>query len=428
MPLYHLDIKPVSRAKGGRVTRAAAYRAGERISDERTKEAYNFSDRDDVVYKEIVLPSRFSRDATVGWARDRSTLWNAVESTNRRNARLGRDVLVILPPELTPIQRIHLVRRFSQELSDRYGNAVDTAVHLPRPGAENRHHHAHLLLTPREVTPQGFGRRIGSELSGVERHARGLCRSREDLMFVRERWAQCMNDALRDAGLSARVDHRGYEARGINREPVPRIPRKILYMERHRGVATKAGDDIRRRYRERVEARLKGPDELARVLERHKMEFAQLAIERAKRLSACPKKVAWSSLTKEEIAQRRREWYQANKATVIAKKRAWYRENAVVIREKKRLARLKAQAPTEQQSVARWLEWRKQPHPTVTAEESVRNWLALRERGRQADAARSATQGCSRAQRLGSMTNDAKNDAANKGRKIDRNHDHDLGL
>jgi hypothetical protein len=247
-------------------------------------------------------------------------------------------------------------------------------------------------------------------------------------MFVRERWAQFMNEALRDAGLSMRVDHRGYKAHGINREPVPEIPQKILYLERRRGVATKAGDDIRRRHRERVEARLKGHEELARVLERHREEFAQLAIERDRRLSAGPKKVAWSSLTKEEIAQRRRAWYQANKATVIAKKRAWYKENAVVIREKKRLARLKAKSPTEQQSVERWLKWREQPRPTATAEESVRNWLALRERGQQADAARSATQGCSRAQQFGSMTNDVKEDAANKRREIDHSHDHDLGL
>jgi MobA/MobL family len=409
MSLYFLRVKPISRATGARVTRSAAYRAGERISDDRTKEAYNFSHRNDVVHKEIVLPSMFARDVTVGWARDRSTLWNAVESTNRRNARLGREVYVILPPELTPMQRIHLTRRFSQELSDRYGNAVDTTVHLPRATADSRHHHAHLLLTPREIAPQGFGGRTGSELSGSERHARGLCTSREDLMFIRERWAQLMNGAFRDAGLSLRVDHRSYKARGIDREPIPHIPTKILYMERERGVATKAGDDIRRRHRERVEARLKGPDELARVLERHKKEFAQLGIEREKRLAACPKKASRSSLTKEELAQRHHDWYLANRAAELAKKRARYRENAVVIRERERLARLRAKAPTEQQSVERWLEWRKQPHPTVTAEESVRNWLALRERDKQAE-------------------------AAGKRREIDHSydhtldHDHDLGL
>jgi len=53
MPLYLLHIKAISRAKGARVTRFAAYRAGERISDQRTKEAYDFSDRVDVVHKEI---------------------------------------------------------------------------------------------------------------------------------------------------------------------------------------------------------------------------------------------------------------------------------------------------------------------------------------------------------------------------------------
>jgi hypothetical protein len=53
MAIYLLHVKSISRAKGGRITRSAAYRAGERIRDERTREVYNFSDRDDVVHKEI---------------------------------------------------------------------------------------------------------------------------------------------------------------------------------------------------------------------------------------------------------------------------------------------------------------------------------------------------------------------------------------
>jgi hypothetical protein len=388
MPLYLLHVKTFPRARGANVTRAAAYRAGERIRDERMKRFHNHLDRDDVVYKDIILPSKFARDATVNWARDRSTLWNAVESTNRRNARLGREVLVILPPELTPTQRAQLVRRFSQELSDRYQNAVDTTIHLPRPSADERHHHAHLLMTPREITPQGLGRRITCELSGVERHARGLGPSKQDLMFVRERWAEVMNQALRDAGLTARVDHRGFKARGINREPVPEIPRKVLYLERRTGVPTQAGDDIRRRYRERVEARLKGADELARVLQRQKEEGARRVLAREKQRAASPKKVPWGSLTKEEIAQRRREWYQANRATAIARTRAWYRKNAAAVSEKKRLARLRAKTPTEQQSIERLLKWREQLHPAATAEHSARNGLARRERDKQHGARR----------------------------------------
>jgi hypothetical protein len=42
MAKYFLYVKVFSRGKGSRVTRAAAYRAGERIRDERTSEVYNY--------------------------------------------------------------------------------------------------------------------------------------------------------------------------------------------------------------------------------------------------------------------------------------------------------------------------------------------------------------------------------------------------
>ena len=55
MAKYFLYVKVFSRGKGSRVTRAAAYRAGERIRDELTSEVYNYSGREDVLHKEIVL-------------------------------------------------------------------------------------------------------------------------------------------------------------------------------------------------------------------------------------------------------------------------------------------------------------------------------------------------------------------------------------
>lgn len=51
------------------------------------------------------------------WARDRSTLWNSVEQTDSRIARLGREVLVVLPAELTAAQRVQLARRFGATAS-----------------------------------------------------------------------------------------------------------------------------------------------------------------------------------------------------------------------------------------------------------------------------------------------------------------------
>jgi len=136
MAKYFLHVKVFSRGKGSRVTRAAAYRAGERIHDDRTSESYDYSDRQDIPHKEILLPSQFAGRTDVNWARERSALWNAVEQAGqRRNARLAREVLVTLPPELAQAERTELARRWARELADRYGSAVDLAVHEPRAGA-----------------------------------------------------------------------------------------------------------------------------------------------------------------------------------------------------------------------------------------------------------------------------------------------------
>src|SRR5882724_3578377 len=144
MAKYFLLVKIFSRGRGSRVTRAAAYRAGEHIRDERTGESYNHSDRRDIVHTEITLPSSLASRPDMEWARDRATLWNTVEDAagDRRNSRLAREVLVILPPELTPAQRTSLVRTFSQELAEKYRGAVDFAVHEPRAGSDPRHFHA----------------------------------------------------------------------------------------------------------------------------------------------------------------------------------------------------------------------------------------------------------------------------------------------
>ena len=130
MAKYFLYVKVFSRGKGSRVTRAAAYRAGERIRDELTSEVYNYSGREDVLHKEIVLASELAGRTDTSWARERAALWNAAEHGTRRNARLARETL---PPELGQAQRTELARSFARQLADRYRCAIDLAVHAPTP-------------------------------------------------------------------------------------------------------------------------------------------------------------------------------------------------------------------------------------------------------------------------------------------------------
>jgi len=255
--IYFLNVKTFGRSSGGSAVSAAAYRAGERIRDERTARTYDHSARRDIMHKEIVLPTQFA-DSPMDWARDRANLWNNAErAESRKNARVAREYLVVLPFELTPRQRLDLARGFSQELSDRYRFAVDLAIHAPRdfPGSDPRNFHAHLLATTREVGAEGLGAKTALELGDDKRAALGLGPAINELLWVRERWANITNAAFRDANIEARVDHRSLESQGIDREPSLHIPRIPYELER-RGYRSFVAERVRAEHQARVQSRL----------------------------------------------------------------------------------------------------------------------------------------------------------------------------
>lgn len=404
MAVYFLHLKTFSRTKGSRITAAAAYRAGERIRDERTGESYNHSHRQDVVGKGIVLPRELADRPEANWARDRATLWNAAERGDRRNLRLGREVLVLLPPELDKVQRHALVHRFSQNLADKYQNAVDFTVHEPRPGSDKRHHHAHLLMTTRQITLEGLGERTTLELGGRERHARGLGRS-NDVFLIRERWARITNEALRDAGLRARVDHRSYQDQGIDREPKPVIPQRVYYQEKRQGLSTPAGDDIRARYRERVEARQKGRDALEQVVKRQNAEAHQRASAADRQNAATERTLARGALTREELKAKRRERYRDNAAEANHSQH----EHRKMMPDKAPLTRATGLARDNDKSLNAWLAYRERfKSKEATPDNLVNKWLEFKERLRNKEATR--TTGV---------------DRAKEGRETDRSRDMD---
>ncbi len=250
MAIYYLGMKTFGRARGKRGSRAtsgAAYRSGERIRDERSGAVYDYRRRRDVLHKEILLPSRIAAlGPALDWARDRSALWNAAEIAERyRNARVAREFTVALPHELAPERRTALARRFAQEISDRYGSAVDLAIHAPR--GDPRNFHAHLLTTTREITPQGLGPKTTIELSGTERHRRGLLRWAEELAYVRERWAALTNETLKEAHIESRIATIS-RAEALSRASEPRLPLAAYHMER-RGMHSFVAERIRERHR-----------------------------------------------------------------------------------------------------------------------------------------------------------------------------------
>ncbi len=186
----------ISRSQGRSVTAASAYRVAERIEDRRTGLTFDYAARGGVDHTEILAP-----DHAPDWVHDRSELWNRVEeSETRKNSQVAREVRVALPDELTHAQRVALVRDYAQTQFVDRGMVADIALHAPGREGDERNHHAHILLTTREIDAEGFTTKNRD------------WNKTELLEGWREAWARDSNAALERAGIEDRVDHRTLKA------------------------------------------------------------------------------------------------------------------------------------------------------------------------------------------------------------------------
>ncbi|MGH7083781.1 MAG: MobA/MobL family protein, partial [Acetobacteraceae bacterium] len=75
MAIYHFSAKVIGRSQGRSAVAAAAYRAAERLHDEKLGREHDYTAKTGVVHSEVLLPE----GAPERW-RDRGTLWNEVEA------------------------------------------------------------------------------------------------------------------------------------------------------------------------------------------------------------------------------------------------------------------------------------------------------------------------------------------------------------
>jgi hypothetical protein len=244
---YRLHAQIISRSDGKSAVAAAAYRASERILDERTGDIKDFTRKRGVLYTEILTPGNAPE-----WMRERARLWNAVEhredkSTRRSAAQLAREIQLSLPHELTLEQNLDLVRNFVKKEFVEHGIVADVAIHAPSRHGDGRNYHAHVLLTLREIRPEGFGKKARlweqPELNTKRKSWEQF--ETERLVEWRRLWAVYENRALVRYGHEQRVDHRSLEDQGIDREPTSHIGPDASEMER-RGIDTDRGDQNRR--------------------------------------------------------------------------------------------------------------------------------------------------------------------------------------
>jgi hypothetical protein len=243
---YRLNAKIIGRSTGQSAVAAAAYRAGERILDERTGDVKDYSRKRGILDTLILTPNNAPE-----WLQTRSRLWNDVEhredkSTRRGTAQLAREITISLPHELTHEQRIELACDFVKKEFVEHGVVADIAIHAPPKRGDGRNHHAHILLTLREVGPEGFGKKARLwEQQPLGKRKSWQQFEKERLVEWRRLWAVYENRALEKYGYEARVDHRRLKDQGIDREPTTHIGPDANEMER-RGIKTDRGDQNRR--------------------------------------------------------------------------------------------------------------------------------------------------------------------------------------
>ncbi len=205
MSLYHLAAQVISRSTGRSATGAAAYRAGERIVDDRTGLVFDFSRRKAVDHSfcRIMAPAH-----SPDWVFDRRELWNRVEAAEKRkDAQVTREVELALPVEFTPEEQMALVFSFVREQFVARGMIADISRHV-----NVGNPHAHILLTMRPLVNGQFSSKKERGWNDVSL-----------LLEWREAWANAQNAAFEGRMVNTRVDHRSLREQGIARPPQKHI-------------------------------------------------------------------------------------------------------------------------------------------------------------------------------------------------------------
>jgi len=207
MAIYHFSAKVISRANGSSAVASAAYRSADRLHDDRLDRDHDFTNKSGVVHSEVMLPE--GAPERMG---DRSALWNEVEATElRKDAQLAREIEFAIPRELSQQQGIELAREFVQAEFVERGMIADVNVHWDIGADGLAKPHAHVMLTMREVSEDGFGAKVRD------------WNKTELLEQWRERWASHVNERLAALDIDASIDHRSFKAQGIDLAPQNKI-------------------------------------------------------------------------------------------------------------------------------------------------------------------------------------------------------------
>lgn len=234
MAIYHLSAQVISRGYGHSAVHAAAYRARDDLTDERTGLDHDYSRKaGELLFEGIYAP----KDAPA-WARDRQQLWNHVEAFEKhRRAELAREFNIALPCELTLEQNRYALQDWVRDNFTRKGLIADVAIHAPSEKGDDRNMHAHVMVVMRKLDGSEFVR----TKERFDTYSEKQAAKKAELESLRSSWERIGNRHLERHGFEPTLDHRTLKAQGIEREPGYHIGKDATAIERS-GKPSELGD------------------------------------------------------------------------------------------------------------------------------------------------------------------------------------------
>lgn len=250
MAIYHMSVKIISRSSGRTSVGAAAYRSGEKITNERDGLTHDYTHKTGVVYSEVML----CENAPKEW-QDRGKLWNAVEQVEKSNkAQVSREIEIALPKELSREEQVKLTHEYVKENFVDKGMCADINIHDKNDGNP----HAHIMLTMRSVNENGEWEAKQKKIYELDEEGNKIydkkkktykCTTQktndwdnqDNVEKWRENWARACNDTFKEKGMETRIDHRSYKDQGIKNTPTIHLGSTANAMEK-RKVKTDRGN------------------------------------------------------------------------------------------------------------------------------------------------------------------------------------------
>ena len=283
MAIYHFSVKAISRSEGRSAVACAAYRAGEKLIDERQGKEQDYTRKKGVEFKKIYAPENTNPELL-----DRNQLWNTVEKVERRkDANLAREFEIAFPHELNAEQRQAMLNELCEELVKRHGVIVDAVIHAPhrKSGSDERNYHAHIMFTGRQIDLEtgDFAKKRNRDFNKEN--------SSQTVNQWRETFADITNQNLARAGYLTEVDHRSYADQDNGLQPSIHEGSKVTQLRR-KGIDTEISlknDLIKQQNAEnqRLPEILKGLEQEIRLTESQIDKYKlDMSLEMIKKLSS----------------------------------------------------------------------------------------------------------------------------------------------